>query len=146
MPATMVHTGEWFKINVVNATDSPLKFVIVEMNIGQVADLPLVDGVIDISRQVVYESDDPAVSSPLVVAYYVVYPEVLGEEAPGWAPAVVDPGEEETVAIGSPGLGGGERGSYAVISYEPGGLERGDFVSFDLTDEAGRVPSFDPSE
>ena len=51
-------------------------------------------------------------------------------------------GETVSVQVGNPGLGGGEPGRFAVISYEPGALEAGKYVVFDMTDENGEVPLF----
>ncbi len=70
---SIVQTREWFTFTVVNSRAIDVEFVVLEMNYGKVEDLPVVDGVVDITRQVVYESDDPTVQSPPVVAYYVLH-------------------------------------------------------------------------
>ena len=55
---------------------------------------------------------------------------------------MLDANATTTLRVGNPGLGGGEPGRFVVISNEPGGLERGDFAVFDMTDESGNVPQF----
>jgi len=138
-PPTIAQTRERFEVTLVNSLDTSVSFIIVRMDYGEVTDLPLLNGVVDVNRQVVYEVDDPMVLSPPLVAYSVVYPdneEIFNE---GTAP-VLEPGQEGKVTIGNPGLGGGEPGSFAVISHDPGGLERGDYATFNLTDENGQVP------
>jgi hypothetical protein len=139
-PAVIVQPGEAFTLTLVNELDSPVSFVLVQVNYGDVDELPLVDGVVDVSRQVLYEIDDPTVASPPVVAYYTVHPGVEGEGAVGWSPDVLEPGETKKLTIGDPSKGGGGPGAYVVISHEPGGLGRGDYAAFDLTDKNGKVP------
>lgn len=141
-PPSIVQPGEWFTFTVVNSRDIDVEFVVLQMNYGNVDDLPVVDGVVDVTRQVVYESDDPTVQSPPVVAYYVVYPAVEGEGAVGWEPAKAAAGASATVQVGNRGLGGGEPGRFAVVSYHPGGLGAGEYAEFELTDENGQVPRF----
>jgi hypothetical protein len=138
----MVQPGDWFTFTVVNSRDIAVEFVVLRMNYGNVDDLPLVAGVVDITRQVVYESDDPTVQSPPVVAYYVVHPAVEGEDAVGWEPAKVPAGGSATVQVGNRGLGGGEPGRFAVVAYEPGSLDAGEYAVFEMTDENGHVPQF----
>ena len=82
-PVVTIQSGEWFEFTVSNELEVAVPFVVVQMNYGDVADLPLVDGLVDVTRQVMYESEDPAVQSPPVVAYYVVHPGVEQEGAEG---------------------------------------------------------------
>ena len=140
-PPSTVQTGDWFEFTVTNGLDSPLRFVVLSLNYGEPTDIPVVDGVVDVNRQVVYESADPPDPGEPVVAYALVYPGSFGEGT-AWDPAVLESGETTTVRVGNPGLGGGEPGRFVVVSHEAGGFERGDFVVFDMTDEAGNVPQF----
>ena len=145
-PKTMVQTKGQFELTLVNSTDTRVNFVIVRMDYGDVKDIPLMDGLPDLSGVTVYEvygvDDQGFELSRPVVAYTTIHPGDVGESLPsGWEPASVDAGEEETVVIGGAlGMGGGEPGSFAVISYDPGGLERGDYAVFNLTDENGEIP------
>ena len=91
----MVQTSDRFEIAIVNTTDTPVNFILVRMDYGDVKDIPVVNGVVDATAQVVYESDDPTVQSPPVVAYIMIHPENPGESLPpGWEPASVEAGEE----------------------------------------------------
>lgn len=148
-PLTTMQERERFEVTLVNSLDTPVSFVIVRLDYGEATDLPVVNGVVDVNRTrgavygpVEYEVYDPNVSGPLVVAYHMVYPDV--EEVTESTVPVLEPGEETKVTIGNAGLGGGEPGSYAVISHEPGGLERGDYAVFNLTDENGVIPRLSP--
>lgn len=148
-PPTMTQERLTFELTLVNALDRPVSFVIVRMDYGEVTDLPLVNGVPDVDRgtHVIHgaleeEKFAPDVMGPLVVAYHLVHPDV-DEVTPATAP-VLEPGEERKVRVGNPGLGGGEPGSYVVISYEPGGLERGDYAFFTLATEDGEIPRMSP--
>jgi len=142
-PQAITQTGHVFDVTLVNSLDEPIRFVVIQLNYGEMTDLPVVDGVLDVSRQVLYTSDDPGDPGPPVAAYYVIHPGVETEGAVGWEPAVLQPGEKATLTVGDPNLGGGEPGAFAVVSYEPGALERGDFARFDITDENGQVPMWD---
>lgn len=144
-PETMVQTSDRFEITIVNTTDTAVNFILVRMDYGDVKDIPVVDGVVDATAQVVYESDDPTVQSAPVVAFIMIHPGEVGESLPpGWEPASVEAGEELRVVVGGAfGMGGGEPGAFAVISYKSGGIERGDFAVFNLTDENGDVPQMD---
>lgn len=103
------------------------------MYYGEVADLPLVDGVVDVSQQVVYAGEDPVVA-------FGPYPEFGGEGA-DWMPWTVAAGSSTTIKVGT-SLGGGEPGRFAVISYQAGAIEAGEHAVFDMTDENGNVPQF----
>jgi hypothetical protein len=140
-PVSMVQTGEWFEFTVENTLDTGVRFVVLTLNYGKVSDIPVVDGLVDVNRQVLYESSDPLNPGDPVVAYALVFPGPTGEGAP-WGPAILDAGAATTVQVGNPGLGGGEAGRFVVVSYETGGLEQGHFVVFDMTDEDGVVPQF----
>ena len=144
-PETMVQASDRFEITIVNTTDTPAKFILVRMDYGDVKDIPVVDGVVDATAQVVYESDDPTVQSLPMVAYSMIHPENPGESLPPeWEPASIEAGAEMRIVVGGAfGMGGGEPGSFVVISYESGGLERGDLAVFNLTDENGEVPQMD---
>lgn len=147
-PVSMVQEREWFEVTLVNSSQTEARFMIVRMEFGEVLDLPQVNGVVDVSRDqgfvtgpVEYDTFEPVVG-PLVVSYVLVYPDTLG--VTDATVPVLQPGEERDVRVGNRGLGGGDPGSYAVISYEPGSLERGDYVVFSLTDEDGEIPRLDP--
>ena len=147
-PETMVQTSDRFEITIVNSTNTPVNFIIFRMDYGDIKDIPLVDGLPDLSGMTVYEVyevDDLGELSRPVVAYTMIHPGDVGESPPaGWEPASVEAGKEQKVIIGGAfGMGGGEPGSFAVISYEPGGHERGDFAVFNLTDENGEIPQMD---
>ena len=121
-----------------NALDTEVRFVVLTLNYGEVTDIPVVDGVVDVNRQVLYESSNSRDPGDPVVAYGLVHPGPTGEGAP-WGPAIFDAGATTTVQVGNPGLGGGEAERFVV---ETGGLEQGHFAVFDMTDEAGQVPQF----
>ena len=140
-PASTVQEGDVFEFTIENRLDVPVHFAVLRLDYGEPTDLPLVDGVVDVSRQVVYESADPRDPGDPVVAYNIVHPVFAGEGAAP-RPGMLDANATTTLRVGNPGLGGGEPGRFVVISYEPGGLERGDFAVFDMTDESGNVPQF----
>lgn len=140
-PASMVQTGDWFRFTVENTLDTEVRFVVLTLDYGKVTDIPVVDGVVDVNRQVLYESSNSLDPGDPVVAYGLVHPGPTGEGAP-WGPAVLDAGATTTVQVGNAGLGGGEPGRFVVVSYEAGGLEQGQFAVFDMTDEDGVVPQF----
>lgn len=135
----MVQTGEWFEFTVVNSRDAPVRFVVLNLNHGKVTDLSIVDGVVDVNRQVLYESANPLDPGDPVLAHGLVHPGPTGEGA-RWRPAFLDVGDTTTVQVGNPGLGGGEPGRFVVVSCDTGGLEQEYFVVFDMTDESGVVP------
>jgi hypothetical protein len=145
----MVQEAEWFEVTLVNQSQAEARFVIVRMDFGEVTDLPQVNALVDVSRDhgfvtgsVDFDVHDPNVMGPLVVAHYLVYPDVT-HVSESTVPTL-QPAEERTVRVGNFGLGGGEPGSYAVISYEPGSLERGDYTVFNLTDANGETPRLAP--
>lgn len=147
-PVTMVQEREWFELSIINSSQAEARFVIVRMEFGDVLDIPQVDGVVDVSRgqgfvtgPVEYDTFEQ-VTGPLMASYRLVYPDTLG--ASDATVPLLQPGEEREVRVGNRGLGGGDPGSYAVISYEPGSLERGEYVVFDLTNPDGEVPRLDP--
>ena len=56
-------------------------------------------------------------------------------------PDTIDPGEEKSITIG--GLkGGGEAGTYVVVSYTPGRYEVGEYAEFAITG-SGNLVAFD---
>jgi len=147
-PVSMVQEREWFEVSIINSSQAEARFVVVRMEFGEVLDLPQVNGVVDVSRDqgfvtrpVQYDTFEPVVG-PLVVSYHLVYPDTLG--VTDATVPVLQPGEERDLRVGNRGLGGGDPGTYAAISYEHGSLERGDYVVFDLTDVNGEVPRLDP--
>lgn len=131
-PPSVVQPSDRFSFVVDNSLDEDVGFVLLRMDYGEVVDLPLADGVVDVSQQVVYDGEEPVVA-------FGSYPEFGG--GTGWEPWSVAAGSSTTVTVGS-SLGGGEPGRFAVVSHRPGAIEEGDYVVFDMTDENGEVPQF----
>jgi len=137
IPERMVQPGNQYVLRVVNTTDSPVSPVVVRMFSGDVRDIPLINGVIvDVENGTadgLHEVHQPAPG----LEYRMFYPD-LEDIAAGRPLAPLEPGDELRVVVGgSFGLGGGEPGTYAVISNDPGGLKRGDFAVFELTAPGG---------
>lgn len=131
-PQSVVQSSDRFSFDLDNSLDTDVEFVLLRMDYGDVVDIPLEDGLVDVSQQVVYDGDDPVVA-------YVPYPEV-GDGA-DWEPWSVDAGSSTRVNVGT-SLGGGEPGRFAVISYRPGAIDAGEYAVFEMTDENGEVPQF----
>ena len=132
-PPSVVQQGDRFRFVVDNSLEVDVQFVILRLYYGEVTDLPLVEGVVDVSQQVVYDGEDPIVA-------FGLYPEFERGDA-DWEPRNVAAGSATTVNVGT-GLGGGEPGRFVVVSYLPGSIAAGHYAVFDMTDENGDVPMF----
>lgn len=126
--------GGSFEITVVNLGTSRQEFAVVSLFDGDPGALPMLNGTLDVSRDgLSFDSENPATTT-----FYVVHPDLESREGTDMAsgilvPDSVGPGEEKTVTIGSL-MGGGEPGTYLVLSYAPGRYEAGDYVAFTITD------------
>ncbi|MCH7902065.1 MAG: hypothetical protein IH818_14345 [Acidobacteria bacterium] len=129
-PATSSQSGD-FRITVTHTGSEQEEYVVVRIFDGDPDSLPVVDGVLDIARSGI--SADP--ESPGVALFGIEYPEgPSGEGGTGFEPATIEPGETQSVTIGSSLKGGGGPGTYVVLSYLPGHYEQGEYAVFTLTD------------
>jgi len=133
-PASIEAGGGSFSITVVNSGAEQEEFAVVRLFNGDPATLPMVDGLLDLSRDGLFADAE----NPGVATFGVVYPDYERREGEGVPPGVltpdtVAPGEEKSVDIGG-FKGGGEPGTYVVLSWEPGGYEAGDYASFTVTE------------
>jgi len=127
---TMEAGGGSFRITLVNRKAEPVRFAVLRMWAGDPNGLPILDGTIDLRQDQPFSDTQ----NPNYVNFDVVYPEYERTE-PTPAPLVpdtIEPGEEKSVTIGG-FKGGGEPGSYVVISMEPGGYEAGEYAVFAIT-------------
>ena len=127
VPPTLAQAEESFRITVVNMGDEQQEFVVVQIFAGAPEALPVRNGVLDVGRSgstfgVAYPSDE------------------FGEGGTGFEPATIEPGETQSVTIGSSLKGGGGPGIYVVLSHLPGRYERGEYAVFTLTGPGGELP------
>jgi hypothetical protein len=132
-PVSVEAGGGSFSITVVNSGTEQEEFAVVSLFGGDPATLPMVDGLLDLSRDGLFADAENAE----VATFRVVYPDYERREGEGVPPGVltpdmVAPGEETTVKVGG-FEGGGEPGTYVVLSWKPGGYEEGDYTSFAVT-------------
>jgi len=133
MPSTMEAGGGSFTITVVNSGTEQQEFAVVSLFGGDAAALPMNNGMLDLSRNGLSTDAE----NPGVATFHVVHPDYEGQEGEGVEPGLlvpdtIGPGEEKTVTIGG-FEGGGEPGTYVVLSYKPGAYEAGDYASFTIT-------------
>lgn len=134
VPLTLESGGGSFSITAANSGTEQQEFVVVSLFGGDPEALPMHNGLLDLSRDGLFtDSEDPDVAT-----FQVVHPEYERREGEGVEPGVVvpdtvDPGEEKSVTIGG-FKGGGEPGTYVVLSYKPGRYEAGDYAAFTVTD------------
>lgn len=131
--ATVEAGGGSFTITVVNSGTEQQEFAVVSLYGGDPGALPTSSGVLDLSREGLFVDAE----NPEIATFHVVHPDYERREGEGvdpgaLVPDTVGPGEEKTVTIGG-FEGGGEPGTYVVLSYEPGRYEAGDFASFTVT-------------
>lgn len=132
-PSSIEAGGGEFTLTIANETATTQPFAVVSLWRGSADALPLVDGLLDLSRNNLGGDAE----NPDVALFSVVYPDYESPEGEGVAPAplvpaVVEPAEEVTFTIGG-AKGGGEPGPYVVLSWVPGGYEAGDYTAFDIT-------------
>jgi hypothetical protein len=150
VPATAAAGGGKFDLTVTNNTDTPQEFVVVvicdavSIDAADEVDytpanqdpdaLPIVDGQLDLQRSGL--CGDP--ESPDTALYTLAFPEYEPSEGQASNPEAMTPGSvapntDATVTIG--GLkGGGEPGTYVILSWSPGGYEAGDYTAFTITE------------
>jgi len=121
--------GGEFTLTVTNQTAEDQTFAVIFLYEGEPGSLPTVDGLLDL---------DQRNRVPGEPNFSVVYPEYETQEGEGVGPAPLNPAEvdadaETMFTIG--GLkGGGEPGTYVVLSWTPGGYEAGDYAPFTITE------------
>jgi hypothetical protein len=149
-PATVAAGGNRFDLTVTNNTDMQQEFVVakicdaVSIDAGDQVDytpanqdpnaLPMVDGRLDLQRSGVCgdpESPDTALYTLAYGDYEVNEQQVSTPEA--MTPGTVAPNTSVTVTIGNL-EGGGEPGTYVILSWFPGGYEAGDYTAFEITE------------
>ncbi len=145
-PRRVVQPGGSFDLTISNETGAAVGLVVLQLAFGEIADLPTVDGIIDVTQQAVYASQDPTDPGQLLAVFYVVHPPVETEGASGWQPMMLDAGEHQVVRVGDLTLGGGEPGRYAVISAGADAVPAGNNALFELTDSEGRLPAPGPEQ
>jgi len=129
VPPVMGASGGEFVITVANLTDTLQKFAVVTISSGADADaLPMDEGLLDVGFDGSYSS-----------TYWIVHPDYERREGEGVtpdpvAPDTIEPGERKSVTIGG-FKGGGEPGTYVVVSFEVGGYEADDYAVFTIVGE-----------
>lgn len=140
-PVSVEAGGGSFSITVVNSGTEQEEFAVVRLFDGDPATLPMVDGLLDLSRDGLFDLTGDDVSgdgqATDVANFQVVYPEYERREGEGVPPGVltpgmVAPGEETTIKVGG-FAGGGEPGAYVVLSWKPGAYEEGEYAAFTVT-------------
>jgi hypothetical protein len=148
VPATAAAGGGKFDLTVSNDTNTQQEFVVVvicdavsidaadEVNYtpaNQDPDaLPIVDGQLDLQRSGL--CGDPG--SPDTALYTLVYPDYEASEGQpsnpeAMTPGTVAPKTDTTITIGG-FEGGGEPGTYVILSWSPGGYEAGHYTEFTI--------------
>lgn len=127
-PSAVQARGGEFTLTVTNKTAQDKTFAVIFLFEGEPESMPTVDGLLDL---------DQRNWVPGETNFSIVYPEYETQEGEGVAPAPLDPAEveadaESTFTIGG-FKGGGEPGTYVVLSWSPGGYEAGDYASFEIT-------------
>ena len=137
VPATLEAGGGSFDITVSNLGTTRQEFAVVSLFDGHPGALPTRNGLLDLRHHqglVNFENPESA-------TYYVVHPDYERREGEGvdpgtLVPDTIDPGEEKSITIGG-FKGGGEPGTYVVLSYTPGRYEAGDYAAFIITGSDG---------
>lgn len=143
-PSSAAVRGGEFTVTVTNDTDTVQSFVVVTMcpnpeaikqpHGNDPAALPMSDGLLDLSRDMLCgDPEQLGVALFIVVSGDYEHREGEGVTHGPMTPTTVEPGGEETVTIGG-AKGGGEPGTYVVLSWEPGGHEAGDYAVFTITE------------
>jgi hypothetical protein len=114
--------GSGVEITIVNSDDAPHRPVIIFLFSGSSSTLPIVDGVLDLSRcNVVFNEEDP---SPPPAYFGCEYPTSLGDNVR--AVEELAPRDSVQVMVGSGG------GTLVVLDYLPGAYEAGHFVVLEV--------------
>jgi hypothetical protein len=150
VPATVAAGGDKFDLTVTNNTNTPQEFVVVvicdavSIDASDEVDytpanqdpdaLPIVDGQLDLQRSGLCGD----LESPDTALYTLVYPEYEASEGQASNPETmtagsVAPNTATTITIGG-FEGGGEPGTYVILSWSPGGYEAGDYTAFTITE------------
>lgn len=129
VPPTVEAGGGSFSVTVINLGTEPREFAVVTLWRGEPDALPMRNGQLDLRL------DQPFAET---VHFDVVHPDYERQEGEGVEPGplipdTIDPGEEKSVTIGG-FEGGGEPGTYVVLSHEPGRYEAGEYAAFSITD------------
>jgi hypothetical protein len=139
VPATMEAGGGSFELTVSNLGTTRQEFAVVSLFSGDPYALPIRSGQLDLR----HHQGLVNLENPESATYYVVHPDYERREGEGsevdpgtLVPDTIEPGEEKTVTIGG-FKGGGEPGTYVVLSYTQGRYEAGDYAAFTITDPDG---------
>ena len=129
VPATVVAEGGKFTLTVTNQTAQDQTFAIILLYEGEPDSLPTVDGLLDL---------DQRNWVPGEANFWIVYPDYEFPEGEGVGPAPltpsrVDANAETTFTVGG-SKGGGEPGTYVIVSWAPGAYEAGDYAEFTITE------------
>jgi len=132
-PLSVEAGGGEFTLTVANETATTQTFAVVYLWRGSPDAIPTVDGLLDLTRDRLAGDEE----NPDAALFSIVYPEYESPEGEGVEPAALVPAsveatEEVTFTIGG-AKGGGEPGSYVVLSWEPGAYEAGDYAAFEIT-------------
>ena len=129
VPDAIAAGGGEFTLTVTNQTAELQPFGVIYLYEGEPNSLPMVDGLLDLDNRNRVPGD---------ANFWIVHPdyEALegdGVDPPPLTPAEVSANSETTFTIGGP-KGGGEPGTYVILSWVPGGYEAGHYVAFTITE------------
>ena len=129
VPATVAVGGGAFTLTVTNQTAEHQTFAVIYLYQGEPDLLPMVDGLLDL---------DNRNRVPGEANFWIVHPEYETREGEGvnpppLTPAGVGANSETTFTIGG-AKGGGEPGTYVILSWAPGGYEAGHYTEFTITE------------
>jgi hypothetical protein len=114
-------TGGGVEITIVNQDDVAHRPMIIAIFSGSPAELPIVDGVLDLSRCGV--SSDASDPSPPPAYFGCEYPEHLGDNV-AYVIGELAPGESITVPVS----GAGDGGTFVVIDHIAGAYDAGQYM------------------
>ena len=129
VPGSVAAGGGEFTLTVTNQTANDQTFAVIYIYEGDPDSIPTVNGLLDL---------DQRNWVPGETNFWFVYPEYAFPEGEGagpapLTPATVDADSETTFTIGGP-KGGGEPGTYVILSWELGGYEAGNYTEFAITE------------
>lgn len=133
VPST-TEAGGSFVITVTNQGTESQDFAVLMLRAGDPNALPMRDGLVDLRQDQPFSDTQ----NPAYTYFDVVYPEYERREGEGvdpetLIPETIEPGEQMSITIGN-FKGGGEPGTYVVLSYQSGGYEAGKYAVFTITD------------
>ena len=129
VPAIVAAGGGEFTLTVTNQTAEDQTFAVIYIYEGDPGSMPTVDGLLDL---------DQGNWIPGETNFWFVYPDYAFPEGEGvgpvpLTPAAIDADSQTSFTIGGT-KGGGESGTYLIVSWEPGGYEAGDYTEFEITE------------